>query len=138
LRHISLPGLTLAAAVAVAAVIAFVLMGTARGPGHGNMPLAYADEIRLIPGDDASRAQYGAAGSSVGEVLGETAGQTPQPAKPPAKAKPAGKARFRAVALKRRKAAVRYCKARPTPHRCFERWKRNHPRAAAASRPQRG
>jgi outer membrane protein assembly factor BamB len=40
-----------------------------------------------------------------------------------------------AAAKKVRVAAIRYCKKQPTPHKCFERWKRNHPKKAKLSKP---
>jgi|tagenome__1003787_1003787.scaffolds.fasta_scaffold20916155_2 outer membrane protein assembly factor BamB len=43
-------------------------------------------------------------------------------------------AKYRKYALRQRANAIHYCKGQKTPHKCFERWKRNHPRQAAASR----
>jgi outer membrane protein assembly factor BamB len=42
--------------------------------------------------------------------------------------------KFAQFARTNRSNAIRYCKGQKTPHRCFERWKRNHPRQAKASR----
>jgi outer membrane protein assembly factor BamB len=51
------------------------------------------------------------------------------------KAKQAAKAaKYRKYAVNQRANAVHYCKGQKTPHKCFERWKRNHPRQAKASR----
>jgi outer membrane protein assembly factor BamB len=47
----------------------------------------------------------------------------------------AKRARYRAFAVKRRGKAVDRCKTQKHPRRCFERWKREHPTEAAASRP---
>jgi outer membrane protein assembly factor BamB len=52
-----------------------------------------------------------------------------------AAAKQAKAAKFRKYAVKQRANAVKYCKGQKTPHRCFERWKRNHPKQNKASRP---
>jgi hypothetical protein len=70
MRHISLPGLSLAAGVVVAAVLALFVMGGGGGSGGPGMPPDQGGSVRLIPGDDASRAQY-VTGAATGAVLGE-------------------------------------------------------------------
>jgi hypothetical protein len=72
LRHISLPGLTLAAGVVIAAVLALLVMKGSEGgdPGY-RMPLDHDGGIvRLGPGDDASRAQYVAGAAGDDDVAG--------------------------------------------------------------------
>jgi hypothetical protein len=74
MRHISLPGLSLAACVIVAAVFALLALSGAggMGPGAPLPPPAGGAAVRLTPGEDASEAQY-VAGEGSGAVLGGSA-----------------------------------------------------------------
>jgi hypothetical protein len=74
MRHISLPGLSLAAGVIVAAVLALlVLKGSDGTPPGGPMPPDAGGRVTQL--HDASEAQY-VAGSGMGAVLGESARQS--------------------------------------------------------------
>jgi hypothetical protein len=74
MRHIPLPGLTLAVGVILAAVLALLaLKGSDAGDPGARMPPEQGGTVRLKPGGDASQAQY-VAGAAIGAVLGESAG----------------------------------------------------------------
>jgi hypothetical protein len=71
MHHISLPGLSLAACVVVAAVLALLALKGSDGTPPG-APMPSGGSGRVTQLHDASEAQY-AAGAGMGTVLGESA-----------------------------------------------------------------